>query len=595
MEKRAANGRQCGAMVILGAMLAGGCTDVDAGAGRQALSETDLPGGTSLSIHIASPTDGEILPVGPVSATGTAEIGVGLPVPSTAILFVVDVSQSTQSPVGCGGDQNGDGLSNTILDCEILAGLTLNASALATGTIAEVGVVVFGEGASIADVGPAAGAQDLTGPATDDDLDGTPDVEQVLTSAQFGQVDLFTPIVVGNGATSYGSAVQDALAALAGSSQPNKIVVFVSDGENNTAPSVAAALGPDPVEPAFHTFAVGAGHSCATGGALGSLQNLANQTGGSCTNVANVADLPDIVPSVIAAELLDIQLSLDGGAAFAPDSVVPALTITGPGAAAWTAELVGLAPGPHELCATADGQDGGGLGQVTECVQFSINSAPEAICQDVTVAADATCSAPASIDGGSFDPDGDALTCEPVPPGPYPLGTTSVELTCTDPFGASDSCSALVEVVDETPPEITVGAALELWPPNHKYHAFTLSDCVTAVTDACDGTLDPDLAGRIVNIRSDEPEKAPGTGNTCDDAVITGDATALLRAERAGPRDGRVYTVEFVMTDAAGNETPGSCEVQVPHDQSGAPAVGGSCAFCVGDDCGACSTGSPGC
>jgi trimeric autotransporter adhesin len=580
-----------GALAILWAA----CTQVDTDSGTAALTEADLPGGTDISVHIATPADGSTLPAGPVNATGTAGIGVGQAVPSTAILFVLDVSQSTQSPVGCGGDQNGDGLSNTILDCEILAGLTLNASALATGTVAEVGVVVFGAGASIADVGPAAGVQDLTGPATDDDLDGTPDVEQVLTSAQFGRVDLFTPIVVGNSATSYGSAVQEALDALAGSSQPIKIVVFVSDGENNTGPSVAAALGPDPVEPVFHTFAVGAGHSCATGGALGTLQNLANQTGGTCTNVANVADLPDIVPSVIAAELLDIQLSLDGGAPFPPDSVVPALTITGPGAAAWEAELVGLAPGLHQLCATAAGQDGGGAGLVTECVSFTINSAPEAICQDVTVAADATCSAPASVDGGSFDPDGDDLTCTPVPPGPYPLGTTSVELTCTDPFGASDTCPATVEVVDLTPPEITVGPALELWPPNHKYRAFTLSDCVAAVTDQCDGALDPDLAGRIVSIRSDEPEKAPGTGNTCDDAVITGDATALLRAERAGSGDGRVYTIEFVMTDTAGNETPGSCEVQVPHDRSGAPAVGGSCAFCVGADCGTCSTGSPGC
>lgn len=584
-----------GARVVFCAALMACTGDPDTGSQQEALTEADLPGGTNISVDVASPADGAILPAGPVSAAGTAEIGVGVAVANTAILYVVDVSLSTDAPGGCGGDLNGDGLANTILDCEILAGLTLNDSAMSTGTVAEVGLVVFGSGAAIADVGPAPGLQDLTAPDTDDDFDGSADIEQVLASAQFGQVDAFTPLVVGGGATSYGSGVQEALAALAGSSQPNKIVVFVSDGLNNTGPSVAAALGPDPVDAVFHTFAIGSGASCTTGGALGTLQNLANATGGSCTNVVDVASLPDIIPSVIAAELLDIQLSLDGGPDFPPDSVVPGLALTGPGSAAWEVELAGLAPGLHELCATAAGQDGGGGGQVTECIVFQINSDPVAVCQDVTVAADATCSAPASIDGGSFDPDGDALTCTQDPPGPYALGTTAVELTCSDPFAATDSCAATVEVVDLTPPTVTVGPAPELWPPNHAHHPFSLADCVTAVTDNCGGTLDPDLAGRIVSIRSDEPERAPGTGNTCDDAIITGDATALLRAERAGNGDGRVYTIDFVLSDPAGNETPGSCEVHVPHDQSGTPAAGGSCAFCVGDDCGTCSTGSPGC
>jgi hypothetical protein len=83
------------------------------------------------------------------------------------------------------------------------------------------------------------------------------------------------------------------------------------------------------------------------------------------------------------------------------------------------------------------------------------NVAPEAACQDVTVAADDSCTADASIDAGSSDPDGDALTYSQDPAGPYPLGTTEVTLTVTDPGGLSDSCTANVTVVDLTPPVVT--------------------------------------------------------------------------------------------------------------------------------------------
>src|SRR5688572_24879546 len=60
-------------------------------------------------------------------------------------------------------------------------------------------------------------------------------------------------------------------------------------------------------------------------------------------------------------------------------------------------------------------------------IDYSTNQAPVAVCQDVTVAADAnSCTANASIDNGSSDPDGDPLTPTQDPPGPYPVGTTEV-------------------------------------------------------------------------------------------------------------------------------------------------------------------------
>jgi streptogramin lyase len=87
------------------------------------------------------------------------------------------------------------------------------------------------------------------------------------------------------------------------------------------------------------------------------------------------------------------------------------------------------------------------------------NNPPEALCADRTVSAGPTsCLASASVDNGSVDPDGDSIVITQDPPGPYALGTTTVTLTATDDQGAADSCTALVKVVDDTPPQITCPA-----------------------------------------------------------------------------------------------------------------------------------------
>ncbi|HXF04958.1 MAG TPA: hypothetical protein VNM72_06035 [Blastocatellia bacterium] len=93
---------------------------------------------------------------------------------------------------------------------------------------------------------------------------------------------------------------------------------------------------------------------------------------------------------------------------------------------------------------------------VTELSRWTLASSPSnrspiAQCRDVTVSAGAGCLASASIDNGSFDPDGDPITLQQSPPGPYPLGTTMVTLTVADNHGASDQCTGTVTVVNHPP------------------------------------------------------------------------------------------------------------------------------------------------
>jgi uncharacterized repeat protein (TIGR03803 family) len=88
------------------------------------------------------------------------------------------------------------------------------------------------------------------------------------------------------------------------------------------------------------------------------------------------------------------------------------------------------------------------------------NTPPVAKCKNVTVSAGAGCTAAASIDDGSFDPDsGDTFTLTQTPAGPYPLGDTTVTLRVTDNRGVSSECTATVTVLNANPVVMLTGPA----------------------------------------------------------------------------------------------------------------------------------------
>ena len=111
------------------------------------------------------------------------------------------------------------------------------------------------------------------------------------------------------------------------------------------------------------------------------------------------------------------------------------------------------------------------------------NQLPIAVCQDVTVAAGPTCTATASINNGSSDPENGPLTITQSPAGPYSLGTTSVLLTVTDNKGATTQCTANVTVVDQTAPVITCPANITI--PAAPGTCSAVATFAASATDNC--------------------------------------------------------------------------------------------------------------
>lgn len=94
-----------------------------------------------------------------------------------------------------------------------------------------------------------------------------------------------------------------------------------------------------------------------------------------------------------------------------------------------------------------------------------------------------------------------------------------------------------------------------LWPPNHKLVSVGINNVSDPNNDQ--------VAITITGATQDEPVNGLGDGDTSPDAVLQGDKV-LLRVERAGNGNGRVYRVSFSANDGQGGVCTGAVNVSVP-------------------------------
>ncbi len=227
------------------------------------------------------------------------------------------------------------------------------------------------------------------------------------------------------------------------------------------------------------------------------------------------------------------------------------------------------------------------------------NLPPAAICRNVTVNASFSCLAAvfaAAVNNGSSDPeDGTNVTLALLPPGPFPLGVTAVDLVVTDTQGASDTCSALITVEDHTAPVITCPAPMTVnnaagqcgatvsftptatdncpgpsiisTPPSGSFFPIGVTPVISIATDAS-GNLDTcqftvtvrDTERPAVICHSDTVVNAP-PGQS--DAIVTFGSLLADNCPRAivvcTPPSGSAFPggvnhVTCIATDAAGNK-----------------------------------------
>jgi hypothetical protein len=160
--------------------------------------------------------------------------------------------------------------------------------------------------------------------------------------------------------------------------------------------------------------------------------------------------------------------------------------------ASFNVTLPATIPAGQFITATATDPNGN-TSEFSQCLTVTgpANQSPMARCQNVTVLADSNCTANASIDNGSFDPDGDPITLNQSPPGPYPLGTTMVTLTVTDNQGASSTCTGMVTVVDTTMPTLTCPADITTSENPPGSGGAVVSYSAPTVSDNCPGVGTP--------------------------------------------------------------------------------------------------------
>jgi hypothetical protein len=237
--------------------------------------------------------------------------------------------------------------------------------------------------------------------------------------------------------------------------------------------------------------------------------------------------------------------------------------------------------GVPDLAAGASRDDDGGIRDPGAVWMLFLNRNHPPVANagpDLTIECSSHTGTAITLDGsGSDDLDGDQLSfmwSGPFPEGggtvtgeqpsvTLPLGENHITLTVNDGKGGADTDEVIVNVIDTTPPMLTVTLTPDmLWPPNHNMRDI---HAAITVSDVCDAN--PSFI--LKSIVSNETEEGLGKKHSPDimgHELGTPDTEFQLRAERLGGGNGRIYTVTYEAEDASGNRATAQATATVPHD-----------------------------
>jgi hypothetical protein len=182
-----------------------------------------------------------------------------------------------------------------------------------------------------------------------------------------------------------------------------------------------------------------------------------------------------------------------------------------------------------------------------------------------------------TLDGSPFNGNSPSIT---VPTGSLSVGNHTVTVTTTGSCGMAIQTATLTVTNGTAVINLSSNSAT-MWPPNHHYQTFNVTDFVSSATGGCDSSQDLTSSVKIQKVSSDEPEDnlSGADGSTLNDIVIAPDCKSVqLRAERDGNLNGRVYTITLKVTDSFGNTATATVKISVPKSNNGTAVDNGAAA-----------------
>ena len=245
---------------------------------------------------------------------------------------------------------------------------------------------------------------------------------------------------------------------------------------------------------------------------------------------------------------------------------IKVVAIKAPGATPQMDDIAGATEGAVTFTNNTSDQIGEAITAGIEDLRFTVRGIPES-CEPLEITFDP----PARTDV----PSGSTVTfTETIRlPADVPASALPADgvVECIVGFQASRDRFGVqvVRVVVNRPPDCSAVTAdpSSLWPANHSLRQVELK-----------GATDPDddaVTLTVKRVTQDEPLEGLGDGDAQPDARAGPASNAiLLRAERSGRGDGRVYVIEYEASDGRGASCSGSARVSVPKNQgAGSSAV----------------------